>query len=111
MFYAQNPALEIIHQQKSVNVYLHIHTCTTAIFSKNPLCAESCVTKDVHISPPVLVYDFLSRCKFSTLTSTPMYSSRFHAQNSVLEIVHEESVKVYSTHVIVQSRTLVARVV
>ena len=24
-FYAQNPALEIVDQQKSVNVYLHIH--------------------------------------------------------------------------------------
>ena len=24
-FYAQNPALEIVHQQKSVNVYLHIY--------------------------------------------------------------------------------------
>ena len=24
-FYAQNPALEIVDQQKSVNIYLHIH--------------------------------------------------------------------------------------
>ena len=35
---------------------------------------------------PVLAYDFLSRCKFSTLASTPLYSSinRLFAQNPVL---------------------------
>ena len=46
----------------------------------------------------VLAYDFLSRCKFSTPTSTPLYSSinRLYAQNpSVFEVVREESVKVY----------------
>ena len=40
---------------------------------------------------------FLSRCKFSTLTSTPLYSSRLYAQNPVFEIVHQESVKVCTT--------------
>ena len=29
-----------------------------------------------------------------------MYSSRLDAQNPVFEIVHEESVKVFSTHVV-----------
>ena len=45
---------------------------------------------------PVLAYFFLSRCKFSTFTSTPLYSStnRLYAQNHVFEIVHGESVKV-----------------
>ena len=27
-FYAQNPALKIVDQQKSVNVYLHVHEQT-----------------------------------------------------------------------------------
>ena len=48
---------------------------------------------------PVLAYDFLSRYKFRTptSTSTPLYSSinRPYAQNPVFEIVREESVKVY----------------
>ena len=37
---------------------------------------------------PVLAYDFLSRYKFSTPTSTSLYSSinRLHAQNHVFEI-------------------------
>ena len=44
-----------------------------------------------------LPYDFPSRYKFSTPTSTPLYSSinRLYAQNLVLEIVHNESMKVY----------------
>ena len=68
---------------------------------QNPSCAASCVTKDLHTSlSPVLAYDFLPRCKFGTLTSIPMYSSRLDAQNPVFEIVHEESVKVFSTHVV-----------
>ena len=50
-----------------------------------------------HLSP-VLAYDFLSRCNFSTLTRSPSKSnfiSRLYAQNPVFEIVHQESVKVY----------------
>ena len=76
---------------------------------QNPLCVESCVTKTFSMSPlfsstifdpdlaPVLAYDFLSRCKFSTRTSTLLYSSiiRLYPQNPVFKIVHDESVKVY----------------
>ena len=63
---------------------------------QNTLCAASCHQESSHLSP-VLAYDFLSRCKSGTLTSTPLYSSidRLYAQNPVFEIVHEESVKVY----------------
>ena len=64
---------------------------------QNPSCAASCHNKSSHLSP-VLVYDFLSRCKFSsTPTRTPLYISinRLYAQNPVFEIVREESVKVY----------------
>ena len=62
----------------------------------NPSCAVSCHNKSPHLSP-VLAYYFLSRCKFSTPTSTPLYSSinRLYVQNPVLKIVREESVKVY----------------
>ena len=40
---------------------------------------------------------FLSRCKFSTPTSTLLYSSiiRLYPQNPVFKIVHDESVKIY----------------
>ena len=49
-----------------------------------------------HLSP-VLACFFLSRCKFSTPTSTSLYSdiNTLYAQNPVFEIVHDESVKVY----------------
>ena len=67
-----------------MKVYLHI--MYHGNLQQNPL---------THLSP-VLGYDFLSRCKFSTPTSTPLYSSiiRPYAQNPVFEIVREESVKV-----------------
>ena len=54
-----------------------------------------------------LANDFWSPCKFSALTTTPLYSStptstslysginRLYAQNPVFEIVHDESVKAY----------------
>ena len=63
---------------------------------KKPLRAASCVTKErsSHLSP-VLVYDFLSPCKFRTLTRTSLYSSTLDAQNPVLEVIHQQSVNVY----------------
>ena len=64
---------------------------------QNPLCAASCVTKDIHISPRFSPAFFLTRCKFCTPTSTSLYSgiNTLNAQNPVFEIVHDESVKVY----------------
>ena len=52
---------------------------------------------NVQYLAPVLAYDNLSRCKFSTPTSTLLYSSiiRLYPQNPVFKIVHDESVKVY----------------
>ena len=50
-FCAQNPALEIIHQQKSVNVYTYIHTCTTGMFSRTFYAQHPVSPKDIHISP------------------------------------------------------------
>ena len=86
-FYGQKPALEIVDQQKSVNVYL-TYMYHGNVQQKNPLCAASCVTKN--ISPRFSRTIFLSRCNFSNLTSTPMYSSSLYAK-TVFEIVHEES--------------------
>ena len=62
---------------------------------QNPLCAASC-QESSHLSL-VLAYNFLSRYRFSTPTSTPLNSSiyRLYAQNPVFEIVHDESVKVH----------------
>ena len=82
----------IVHRQ-SLKVYLHMYNRNV---QQNPSRAASCHNESSHLSP-VLAYDFLLRCKFSTPTSTPLYSSidRFYAQNPVFEIVREESVKVY----------------
>ena len=63
---------------------------------QNPSCVGSCHKEPSRVSP-VLAYDFLLRCKLSTPTRTPLYSSinKLYAQNPGFEIVHEESVKVY----------------
>ena len=45
--YAQNPVFAIIHDE-SVKVYLHMHNGNV---QQNPLCVESCVTKEFPISP------------------------------------------------------------
>ena len=85
-FYAQNPALEIVDQQKSVNVYLHKHVqreCSAEEpFMRSILCHEE------HLSL-VLAY------------AHTMYSSRLCAKNPVFEIVHE-SVKDYHLRIHVQ---------
>ena len=56
---------------------------------QNPLCAASCVTKDIHISPRFSPAFLLSRCKFSTPTSTSLYSgiNGLYAQDPVFEIM------------------------
>ena len=61
---------------------------------QNPLCAASFHLGYSHLSP-VLTYDFLSRCKFSTPTSLYSSNNRLYAENPVFEIVRNESVKVY----------------
>ena len=65
--------------------------CSRTIYAQHP------VTKNLHICPRFSP-DFLPRCKFRTPTSTTLYSSinRLYAQNPVFEIVHDESVKVYT---------------
>ena len=45
--YAQNPVFEIVREE-SVKVYLHMHNGKV---QQNPLCIESCVTKENSISP------------------------------------------------------------
>ena len=46
--YPQNPVFEIVHDE-SVKVYLHI--MYNGNVQQNPLCVESCVTKEFSISP------------------------------------------------------------
>ena len=45
--YAQNPVFKIVHDE-SVKVYLHMYNGNV---QQNPLCVESCVTKEFSISP------------------------------------------------------------
>ena len=77
-----------------MKAYLHMYNRNV---QQNPLYIEPCATKELPISSRFSPtwYDFLSRCKFSTLTSTPLNSNRPYAQNPVFEIVHEEVVKIY----------------
>ena len=48
-FYAQNPALEIVDQQKSVNVYLHIHVQRECSAEEPFMCSIPCHQE--HLSP------------------------------------------------------------
>ena len=59
--------------------------------------AQHSATKNLHISLRFSPTIFLSRCKFSTPTSTLLYSSiiRLYPQNPVFKSVHDEIVKVY----------------
>ena len=138
--HAQNPVFEIVHD--SVKVYPHMYNANV---QQNPLCVESCVTKEFSMSPRFSAAFFypdansvllraqhctavdyaqktmcsklfkktwrsiqrecpaeplkrsILRCKFSTPTSTSLYSgiNTLYAQNPVFEVVHDESVKVY----------------
>ena len=45
--YTQNPMFEIVREE-SVKVYLHLHNGNV---QQNPPCVESCVTKEISISP------------------------------------------------------------
>ena len=76
-----------------MKVYLHI--MYNGNVQQNSLCAATCHEESSHLSP-VFAYNFLSRSKFGTPTSTPSYSSinRLYAQNPVFAIIHDESVKV-----------------
>ena len=92
--YAQKPVFEIVHDEH-VKVYLHMYNGN---IQQNPLCVESCVTKEFSISPrfsPTIFYRYANNSV--TNTSTPLYSSinRLYAQKPVFEIVREVSVKVY----------------
>ena len=46
-FYAQKPVLEIVNDE-SVKVFLHMYNGNV---QQNPLCVESCVTREFSISP------------------------------------------------------------
>ena len=54
-FNAQNPALEIVDQQKSVNVYLHIHTCAKGMFSRRTVYAQHPVPLKTYIPDAISV--------------------------------------------------------
>ena len=96
---------KVVHD-KSVKVYLPIYNGDV---QQKPLCVQSWATKKFSMSPLFSLctavdscaenplYDFLSRCKLSTPTSTLLYSSiiRLYPQNPVFKIVHDDSVKVY----------------
>ena len=77
--YAQNPVFEIVHDE-SVKVYPHMYNGNVQQY---PLCVEFCATKEFSMSPRFSSAFFLSRCKFSALTSISLYSSRLYAQKTL----------------------------
>ena len=110
--YAQNPVFEVVHDE-SVKVYLHMYNGNV---QQNPLCVESCVTKEIQYSyeHTFTAVDSMRRkpcvrnCSrereglyngnvLLLIAHLSLYSSinRLYAQNPVFEVVHDESVKVY----------------
>ena len=126
--YAQNPVFEIVREE-SVKVYLHMHngnvqqnppcveSCVTKEISIYPqlsptmfdpdansvlLRAHLCTAVDFMCRKPVfeIVQESVkvyTKTGMSYLLHT--FVQQLYAQNPVFEIVHDESVKVYSTHV------------
>ena len=93
--YAQNPGFEIVREE-SVKVYLHMYNGNV---QQNPLCVESCVTKEFSISPRLSPTMFDPDPNLLLLRAhLPLYSSssRLCAENPRFEIV-QESVKVCTT--------------
>ena len=101
---------EIVHDE-SVEVYLHMYNGNV---QQNPLCVESCMTKEIQYSyeHTFTVVDSMRRKSYVRncsrereglyngnvlLAHLSLYSSinRLYAQNPVFEVVHDESVKVY----------------
>ena len=66
--YAQNPVFEIVHDE-SVKAYLHIHVQREC--PAEPSMRRSLWKWGIFHLSSVLAIDFLSRCKFSALTSIP----------------------------------------
>ena len=89
----QNPVFTIIHDE-SVKVYLHI--MYNGNVQQNPLCVESCVTKEFSISPRL----------WRTIFDPDANSVTLCAENPVFEIV-QENVKACTTGM--SSRTLHAQ--
>ena len=89
------------------SIFLPAHLCTAAVDSiRRKPCVRHCsrereglyngnVQQNPFPSLPGFRLWFLSRCKFSTPSSTSLHSSidRLYAQNPVFAIVHDESVK------------------
>ena len=82
-----------IVRNDSVKVYLHM---LNGNVQQNPLCVESCVTKEFSISPrfsPTIFDPDANSALLRTYLCTAVDS--ICAQNPVFEIVYDESVKAY----------------
>ena len=79
-------------EREGLSTHIYNGNIQQNLYAQHPLSLR------IFTALPVLAYDFLSQCKFSTLTSTLLYNSRPCAQNPVFEIVHEEGVKICTKH-------------
>ena len=90
--YAQNPVFEIVREE-SVKVYLHMHNGNV---QQNPPCVESCVTKEISISPQLSPTMFDPDAN-SVLLRAHLYTAvDFMCRKPCIRNV-QESVKVYTT--------------
>ena len=74
--YPQNPVFEIVHDE-SVEVHLHMYSGNV---QQNPLCVESCMAKELSMSPRFSSTIFDPHANSMLLL---LYSSRLHAQKTV----------------------------
>ena len=90
-----------------MRAWRHIYTYVQRECSADPSVGRTLCDSGLFHFSSVLANDSWSPCKFSALTSTPLYSStptskslysginRLYGQNPSFEIVYNESVKVY----------------
>ena len=84
--YPQNPVFEVVHDE-SVKVYPHMYNGNV---QQNPLCVESCVTKEFSMSPrfsPAFFYPDANSVLLRAHLCTAVVDSM--RRNPVLEIVQE----------------------
>ena len=92
-----------IVREESVKVYLHMHDGNV---QQNPPCVESCVTKEISISPQLSPTMFDLDANSVLLRAHLCTAIDFMCRNPVFEIV-QESVKVYTTGMVYLLHTFV----
>ena len=94
IFSLRRVVVELFISRARRSIYTHVQReCSAKSFMRSILCHKGSSRLSQVLAYTTIFY----RDANSVLLSTPLYSSRFYAQNPVFEIAHRESVKVSHT--------------